>query len=459
MTKATHSMTRTTLLILMAAALAGLVYGHDVGIIGPALLLVSQEIPMDSWHQGALGGSVFAGGALAILFSGLLADWLGRKRMLVFAALISCIGISIAASAHSFALLTSGRLIQGIGVGIITLVTPLYLSESTPVHVRGRAMGIFQLTLTGSIMLAYAIGRSVSHNNDWRFLFLSALIPALLLLIGTLLLPRSPHWLVMKNKLREAKRVLNQTYCKTDAEHTFGSIVNEQLAPKTTEEKRADRRLRLVPLTLVLLAAILTQLTGINSLLQYAPLILRQAGLTSAEVALTSGTVVIGASFVMTLIALLLIDKFGRRRLLLIGTIGIAIALACCGAVFQLLPTSHLRGLLFLAGFVLFMLSYSVGPGLVIWLIIAELLPDRMRSSGMSLALFTSSITSFALASLYLKISETIGFSGLFWACGLFALSYTWLAWRYIPETQGKFLADINQSFGRHPRISLENVH
>jgi sugar porter (SP) family MFS transporter len=458
MTETSQPVTRTTLLIILAAALGGLVYGHDLGIIGPALLFLGKDIPMDTWHQGFLGGCVFGGGALSTLFSGLLADWLGRKRMMIMAALIFCAGIVMAAAAHSFAMLLSGRLVQGIGVGIITIVTPLYLSESAPAHIRGRAICAFQLVLTLSIMFAYAVGRYFSPTHNWRAMFLSALIPGVLLFIGSLLLPRSPHWLIMKNKLNEAKRVLGKTHEQTAAHREFGSIVNEQLAPKTPLEKMADRRLLLIPLALILLAAILTQLTGINSLLQYGPIVFKKAGMTSHETAITSGTIVTGANFVMTFIALLLVDKIGRRSLLLIGTIGIAIALGFCGAVFLLLPIGHLRGTLFLAGLILFVLSYAIGPGVVVWLVISELLPDRIRSSGMSLALFLNSMTSFLLASFYLKISEMIGFSGLFWACGLFSLAYTVLTLFCIPETKGKSLADISKHFERYKKTTLETA-
>lgn len=453
-----RSLNKGTALIVLAAALGGLLYGHDLGIIGPALLFIGKDIPMDTWHLGFLGGCVFAGGALATLISGWFADWLGRKSMLIIASIIFCIGIALAAAAHNFTILLSGRLIQGISVGIITIVAPLYLSETAPARIRGRALCTFQLLLTFSIMLAYAVGLYFTPTQNWRAMFLSALVPGVLLFAGSLCLPRSPHWLIMKKKLSEAKRVLAKTHSKAAVEKEFGSIVNQQLTPKGPEERVSSRRSLWVPLLIVLFAATLSQLTGANSLLQYGPIVFKSAGMSSQEIAITSGTIVTGANFIMTFIALLLVDKLGRRRLLLIGTIGISIALLFCGAIFLLLPESPLRGMLFLAGLTLFILSYAIGPAAVVWLIISELLPDRIRSSGMSLALFLNSMTSFLLASCYLKISEAIGFAGLFWTCGLFSLAYALLTFFFIPETKGKSLADIAKHFERYEDEPTQEV-
>lgn len=457
MQKSERATKKTTFLIILSAALGGLLYGHDLGIVGPALLFMGKDIPMDTWHTGLLGGCVFAGGSLATLVSGWLSDWFGRKSMLISAAVIACIGIIFAATAHSFLTLLIGRLIQGVGVGIVTIVTPLYLSESAPARIRGRAICAFQLLLTFAIMLAYTVGLYFTPTQNWRAMFLSALIPGLLLFIGSLFLPRSPRWLIMKNKLTEAKEVLLKTHPEEAANKEFSHIINQQMSPRHRMKNTLNRAVW-VPLVLVLFAAVFTQLTGINSLLQYGPIVFKQAGMSSQEIAIVSGTIVTAANFFMTLIALVLVDKVGRRKLLLVGTIGITIALLFTGAIFIALPHSPLRGTLFLAGLILFVLSYAIGPGVVVWLIISELLPDRIRSSGMSIALFLNSMTSFLLASCYLRISELIGFTGLFWGCGLFALAYALLTLFFIPETKGKSLAAIAQHFERYNKSTTDDT-
>lgn len=447
---------QTSILIVLAAALGGLLYGHDLGIIGPALLFLPKDIPMDTWHQGLLGGCVFAGGAIATLLSGFLADCFGRKRMLTVSAVIFCAGIILAASAHNFTELLTGRLTQGIAVGIVTIVTPLYLSESAPIHVRGRAVCAFQLLLTLSIMLGYLVGLYFTPTQDWRSMFLTALVPGLLFFFGSLSLPRSPHWLVMKNKLAEAKQVLAKTHTPSEAEREFGGIIHLQFSPKPELAYDTQKAVVWIPLAIVLVAAVLNQLTGINSLLQYGPIIFKHAGMSTQSIAIFSSTIITAANFLMTLLALFLVDKVGRRSLLLTGTIAITIALLLAGIVFGFMPEGSLRGTVFLISLIIFVLGFAIGPGVVIWLIISELLPDKIRSRGMSLALFLNSMASFLLASCYLKVAEWIGFSGLFWACGVCTLAYTLLVVLFIPETKGKSLTEISKYFERYQKSSEE---
>lgn len=438
---------RRSLVFILAAALGGLLYGHDLGILGPALLYIKNDIPMGTQQTSFLVGSVLAGGAIATLLSGWLADCFGRKNMLIIAAGTFCVGVLLTASAHHYLTLLSGRLIQGLAVGIITIVTPLYLNESAPPAIRGRSVCAFQLMLTFAIAVAYFVGHLFSSAHDWRTMFLSALIPGGMMFVGSWFLPKSPHWLVMKNKLSKAKDVINLTHPPEAVADKFSSIIAQNRGPKEKRVGGKNLKSAWIPLLIVFSAAILTQLTGINSILQYAPLIFKQAGISTQSMAINTSLIVACANFLMTLIAMFLVDTLGRKRLLLIGTLGITLSLLFCGFAFFLFPMGTLRGILFLSGLLGFILSFAIGPGLVIWLIIAELLPDSVRSTGMSIALFLNSMTASVLASYYLTVSDWIGFPALFFICGGFSLLYALLTVFCIPETKGRLLSKISEHF------------
>jgi len=438
-----------TLSMMIFAGIGGVLYGYDIGIITGAMLFIRQHIPMTDQQMSLLAGAVLGGGALATLITGPLSDFFGRRKMILLASVLFLIGVFLVVAAHQYWTLMLGRIVQGIGVGIVTIAVPLYIAESVPSEVRGRGVSVFQLLLTAGILLASLVGLYFTPTGNWRGMFISAAVPGAILLIGCSFLGDSPRWLAMHNQWDKALKVLRRTRTQADAEKEI-DLIRESLSHRMDKKRPHHylwQRRFMVPLGIVLAVAVLNQLTGINSILQFSALILKQSGLKSNLADMLGSTLVTAVNFLVTLVVLSLVDKIGRRKLLTWGTAGIVISMIYTGFVYYLLPVSSLRGELLLIGIIAYILTYAMGPGVLVWLVLSELLPSRIRSTGMAIGLFLNSLTSTVLASVFLDIAHAFTFASVFWLCGGFTVIYFLIALRLIPETKGKTLEEIERIF------------
>lgn len=441
--------------VMIFAAIGGVLYGYDLGVFAGAFLFLQHSIEMSVQQMSFLVGSVLFGGSFAILISGPLADWLGRRYLIMISSLIFLIGVVVIITSHSFYGILAGRVIQGIGVGIITIVVPLYLSESVPADLRGRGVCIFQLLLTAGILLAGLVDDLFVHSGSWRSMFAMSAIPGIVMLFGCIFLRESPRWLVMKNKDQMALAVLEKTRTLSDAKKELAAMQklrNMKLGKQTrgnAQESIWQKRF-IVPFLIVLGVASLNQLIAVNSILQLGPMILKGVGLVSDAAAIFGFTGIFAINFIVTLLVIGFVDKIERRVFYRIGTAGLALALIFCGCIAHAtgLPGIE-RGYLILAGLLAFMLFYAMGPGLLVWVILAELLPLRIRSSGMAVALFANSMISAVWASLFLDVADKFGYDGVFWVCGGFGILYFLLVFFGLPKVKGKSLEMIETEFSK----------
>lgn len=434
------------ILIIFIAAISGILYGYDLGIINAALLFINKDIAMSISQESFLVGSVLGGGAFSTLFSGPLSDKFGRKPMLIAAAVIFIISILAIYDAHSYQALFIGRLGQGLAVGIVTIVTPLYLAEVLSSRLRGRGIATFQLMLTFGILAAASIGSFYTPTENWRAMFLSALIPGTILLLGMLFLPDSPRWMLMKNKITKAKQTLSRLFPAQEVDDILRSHQESQNQTISFfEALKLPKYFK--PFLIVVAIAILQQLLGITVLLQYSSVILKDSGIGSNIFSAFGANSITAVNFVVTIIGLLLVDKLGRKKLLIFGTSLVTLALVLCATAEGMLGYGFTKGITLCAGFSLLVLGYAVGPGVVVWLAISELLPQPIRSSGMSIALFLNSLTSAAFGSVYLIVAKDWGFPAIFLFSAIAGLLYSMIAWRLFPETKGKTLEQIEEHF------------
>ena len=446
-------MNRTKALSLatfLFAAMGGVLYGYDLGIISGALLFLRHDIPMTDDQMSFLVAAVLGGGAFATLITGPLSDWWGRRRMILVSSVIFIISVFIIVLANSYAVLLAGRIVQGVGVGVITIAVPLYLTESMPAHLRGRGVTAFQLLLAFGILLASLVGLAFTGSGDWRGMFLSAAVPGVIMFFGCFLLSDSPRWLAMKGRYEQALAVLRKTRSEDEAQHELKQMKSALESGRkgfAVPKLKLMQKRYLLPLFIVFAVAICNQLTGINSFLQFSAVILKNGGLDSNVIAMLGSTAITGLNFVMTLIAISLSDKIERKYLVSFGTGGIVLALAYCGFIYWWLPLGMLKGYMLLGGILAFIFFYAVGPGALVWAILSELLPSRIRGTGLAVALFLNSMTSTILASVFLGLVHHIGYTGLFWLCGCFTIFYFLVAACLVPKTKGKSLEDIEASF------------
>lgn len=435
------------LYVMIFAGIGGVLYGYDIGVISGALPFLKQDIGLSSDQLSIIVAAVLGGGSIATLVSGALADTLGRRPMIIIAAIVFILGIVMVMNAQSYFLVLSGRLIQGVGVGIIIIVVPLYLVETIPSHLRGRSIATFQCFLTAGIMLASVVDLRLIESGDWRKMFSFALVPAVVLLFGALGLSESPRWLFKKGKIDQAKKALNRCNAASETQRELAEMQALSInSPKTAFSLLLQKRY-FIPFLLALAIACLNQLTGINSFLQFSTYMLQQSGLSSHFVSMLGTVGITLTNFLVTILAFFFIDKVGRKKLMCVGTAGIVLALLAVGAFSYLMPPGLFQGYLTVAGMLVYIFCFAIGPGVVVWLAISELLPTAIRGNGMAICLFANSLISTLLAGFFMHISEAWGYAADFWLCAFFTMVYFLVVYRYLPESKAKTLEEVEEEF------------
>jgi sugar porter (SP) family MFS transporter len=436
--------------IVFFSAMGGMLYGYDIGIINSAFLFIDKEIPMTSFQTSLLGGSVLFGGAFAILVGGIIADIFGRKRTLILASLIFIASVVMIDASTNYTMLLISRLVQGTSVGFITVTVPIYLTETVPGTIRGFAVTCFQLFLTAGILIANYVGLLLQSGGNWRAMFLTALIPGAIFFAGCFLLRKSPRWLLMVGKDNEAKAVLTDLIGEFGAKEELDevrAVINKGAQAKTSLLSILTTRHYLVPMFLVFSMAILIQLTGINSFLEFSATLLKYEGISSNYVAIAGGVAITAVNFISTLIAVFIADKLERKFTIMICTFCVSLCLLFTAIALWILPEGSLQGWALLIGLIVFIFFYALGPGAYIWVIMSELLPTQIRSKALGVALFLNSMMSALLATVFLPAIHHIGDSSMFFICGIFTLIYSFIVFKLVPKTTGRSLEDIEKGF------------
>ncbi len=536
------------------AGLGGLLYGIDIGIIAAALLYLSRTVNLTLGQTSIIVAAVLGGSMVSSPVAGVLAEWFGRKRMMIVSGLMFVTSVGLIVLSQGFTSLLIGRLLQGMSGGVIAVVVPLYLAECLAPKTRGRGTAVFQLMLTFGIVVAAFVGWyftrhaeasiavaagnvaliHAAQNHAWRSMFLTVIYPGALFFLGVFLLSESPRWLRRKGRTDEAFQALLRSLPEDEARRELDEM---SLVLETSDQKSGHRagetllqRKFVVPFVLACVVLAANQTTGINSVLQFLVVILKQAGLSATHA--TQGDVAVKVlNFVMTLVAVPLVDRNGRRFLLRLGTGGVVIALLAGALLFwgverqrvdvrtqvaasasdntvrlplsQVVPGQQTRpmvlsvlysyghgnriaavsttdhepvlviqpestdagarltiekamvgpvpgkttsGLITLC-MALFIAAYAVGPGVVVWLVLSELMPVRIRSIGMGIALLLNQGVSTAIAAVFLPVVGRYGYAPMFLFWSACTVIYFLTATFFIPETKGKTLEEIEMHF------------
>jgi MFS transporter, SP family, solute carrier family 2 (myo-inositol transporter), member 13 len=575
------------LFLLLVAGLGGLLYGVDVGIIGGALPYLEATSQLTPGQLSVIVAAVLLGATISTLFAGMIADWIGRKPFMVLSGVTFIVSIPVIALSHGYGPLFFGRLLQGISGGFIGIVVPLYLAECLSASSRGKGTGIFQWLLTLGIVVAALVGIYYSYrvqavastadaatlfafkDQTWRRIFWVSLPPGVLFVLGSLLVTESPRWLFRRGRKEQAyaallrSRTPEQATIELREMEETAQTASAKISSGSKFEGSILRRKYVIPFVLACLILSLNTATGINSIVQYNTDILLQSGLSDLHahwgyVAFTC------VNFLMTIVGMMLVDRKGRRFLLILGTSGIVISLICVGTYFlrteklsidcrnliqaevdanqqvtlkfdpseakQLLTaenysgseidpnrasmviiysygdftssTSVVRsddavtpiqitrasavpsnkvesifknpfanldaaqtaplkikkaligrvpesshGWLVALGLYAFVASYALGPGVCVWLALSELMPTRIRSNGMSIALTLNQLVSTTLTAIFLPFVSKFGYSSMFFLFAGFTLLYFLVSAFFLPETKGKTLEEIEAHF------------
>ena len=424
--------------ISLIAALAGFLFGFDTVVISGAdkkLQLLWHS--SDTFHGIVVMGMALWGTVIGALLGGIPSNRMGRKKTLLWIGIfysVSALGSAFANDPYIFAFF---RFLGGLGVGASTIAAPAYISEIAPAQNRGKLVGMYQFNIVLGILAAYLSNYLISgiHDEDWRFMLGAEAIPAILYTLAVFTVPKSPRWLLLKNRDDEAMEVLEQLQLKTNLTE-LGKDIHQSIE-EGKGETIFNKKYRFI-VTLAFLIAFFNQWSGINAFLYYAPRIFEEAGLGASTALL--GSIGIGATnFVFTLIGIYLIDRLGRKQLMYIGSIGYIISLSLVSMAFFL----NWTGMAVPIFLFLFIAAHAVGQGTVIWVFISEIFPNHLRGAGQSFGSFTHWILAALIPSFVPLLFGTVG-AGVVFAFFAFMMVLQLLFVIFMmPETKGVPLEDL----------------
>jgi sugar porter (SP) family MFS transporter len=425
-------------------ALGGLLFGYDTGVVSGALLFVKKDFGgLSNFQQELVTSLLLVGAVVGALVAGRVADKIGRRPAVLITAVVFIVGVLLAAFTPTYPVLLVARVVIGLAVGSASMIVPLYIGEIVPPRVRGGLVSLNQLAITVGILSSYLIDYGLSGTGNWRLMFGLAAIPAAALFTGMLFQQESPHWLIRQGREDDARQVLRRLRDEGDIDAEISEVreisqreggLRDLISPKV-------RPLLMVGVAL----AVFQQITGINTVIYYAPTLLQGAGFGNSGALLAN--VVNGAVNVgMTIVAIWLLDKAGRRPLLLFGTAGMAVGMAITACCF--LGGSQLHGALAIVavlGLLIYTGSFAIGLGPVFWLLIAEIYPLKIRGAAMSVASMANWAANFVVTVSFLTLLSAIGGAGAFFLFGFLTLVALAYFWKKVPETKGRSLQEIER--------------
>jgi SP family galactose:H+ symporter-like MFS transporter len=438
----------------LISSLGGMLFGYDTGVISGAILFIKGQFALSSTMEELVVSAVLVGAVVGVAFGGTMADNIGRRKVIILAAVIFILGSIIAALAQAIAWLVAGRVVVGIAIGLASFTSPLYISEVSPANKRGSLVSLNQLAITVGIVLSYVVDFALAGIQGWRWMFGLAIIPAAFLGIGMVFMPDSPRWLMKHDEPDKARAVLRRIRGHSNVDGEMKEI-QESLGKQSSHWSELFNPLVKPAVLIGISLAIFQQVTGINTVIYYAPTIFQFAGFKSASSAILATMGVGIVNVLMTAVAIGLIDRVGRRPLLLTGLIGMAIGLGLLGFAFMLPgQQSSTLGLIAAGSLMLYVASFAIGLGPVFWLLISEIYPLKIRGRAMSVATEANWGSNLIIALTFLTLIQLLGETGTFWLYGLVSILAWLFAYFLVPETKGRSLEEIEAHWraGKHPR-------
>lgn len=437
------------------AALGGLLFGYDTAVIAGAIGAVNKTFQLGAaegtWYavfwEGWAVGSAIIGCVIGVFFAGTLSDRYGRRNGLIAAALLLLISAVATALPRTFTEFILARMIGGVGVGIASMLSPVYIAEISPPAIRGRLVAINQLAIiTGMLVTSsvnFLLQQSLgSAEAAWRWMFASEAIPATAFLLALFLVPESPRWLIQKGKLDLALSILTRIGGRQHASEEMAEI-KDAVSHEPTRFRDLFRPGMQKALLIGIVLAIFTQITGINTILYYTTEILKTAGESQTQAFLKTAFLN-GINVVFTILAVLTIDRLGRRNILLIAMAGMAVFLGGLGVTFHYPELGTTISFLMLICYVVCFM-YGLGPGF--WTLVSEIYPTKMRGRCLSVVTVFLWLSTYFVSQTYPLMLKAVGPAFTFWTYGLMSLLGFFFVLAFVPETKGKTLEAIEQQW------------
>lgn len=423
--------------IAAVAALGGLLFGYDTGVIAGALLYLGPAFQMSAGEEGLVTSMLLAGAALGALVGGRVADVLGRRATLVVGGVIFVVGALWCAAAGTVSSLVAARGLLGLAVGGVSIVVPMYISENTHPDRRGTLVSLNSLMIVVGQLLAFGVNSVLAHSGNWRLMLGLAAVPGVILAVGMFFLPDTPAWLMRRGRRSEATKLAER----------LGIDVSSVAGGNNREIRRAARAALKTPWIrrAVIIAAIIgviQQITGVNAIMYFVPTMMNRVGISTTNSVYTA--ILIGAvSVVACWVGLMIVDRMGRKRLLMIGLTGTTVSLVILAVTYSFADGNAVVAFVSLAMMALFIAFQQAAVSLTTWLLISEIVPVEVRGLGMGLAGLCLWVGNWAVAQAFLPLVDVVGGPasfGLFAVLGGLALIFVV---RRVPETTGRSLEDV----------------
>ena len=429
------------LIFSSVAALGGLLFGFDTGVISGAIHFIKVEFYLNAYQEGFAVSNLMIACVIGALFAGPIADWTGRKKVLILCAVLFTISTILSALPRSFTELVIARFIGGMGVGMASVVSPMYIAEISPAKIRGRLVALNQLAIVVGILLSYLSNWLLVDTgiNNWRYMLVAEILPAITFLVGLFFIPESPRWLTKEGLEKEALDVLNVVAGEANADHELQEV-KKSLAEKSTSLKELlHPSLRRV-LIVGILFSLFAHITGIDTIIYYGPIIFLESGFKTDSALLAS--VIIGiTNLIFTFVGMAMVDKAGRKLLLLVGLAGMGISMTLVGLCMQSDMISAKWTLLWIMTYIA---SFAMSIGVVIWVYLSEIYPTRVRGQALSVATMVLWLGNVILTQLFPVMMERFG-GGTFYIFSFICLLAFIFTWTMVKETRGVSLEEIEK--------------
>lgn len=429
------------LIFSTAAALGGLLFGFDTGVISGAIHFIKIEFNLNAYQEGFAVSNLMIACVIGALLAGPIADWTGRKKVLILCAVLFTVSAILSALPRSFTELVIARFIGGMGVGMASVVSPMYIAEISPAKIRGRLVALNQLAIVVGILLSYLSNWLLVDTgiNNWRYMLVAEILPAITFLVGLFFIPESPRWLTKEGLEKEALDVLNVVAGAANADHELQEV-KKSLAEKSTSLKELlHPSLRRV-LIVGILFSLFAHITGIDTIIYYGPIIFLESGFKTDSALLAS--VMIGiTNLIFTFVGMAMVDKAGRKFLLLVGLAGMGISMMLVGFCMQSDMISAKWTLLWIMTYIA---SFAMSIGVVIWVYLSEIYPTRVRGQALSVATMVLWLGNVILTQLFPVMMERFG-GGTFYIFSFICLLAFIFTWTMVKETKGVSLEEIEE--------------
>ena len=429
------------LIFSTVAALGGLLFGFDTGVISGAIPFIKLEFYLNSYQEGFAVSNLMIACVIGALIAGPIADWTGRKKVLILCAVLFIVSAILSALPRSFTELVIARFIGGIGVGVASVVSPMYIAEISPAKIRGRLVALNQLAIVVGILLSYLSNWLLVDTgiNNWRYMLVAEILPATTFLMGLFFILESPRWLTKEGLEKDALDVLKVVAGVENADHELQEVKKSLAEKKTSLKELLHPSLRRV-LIVGILFSLFAHITGIDTIIYYGPIIFLESGFKTDSALLAS--VIIGiTNLIFTFVGMAMIDKAGRKFLLLVGIAGMGISMTLVGFCMQSDMISAKWTLLWIMTYIA---SFAMSIGVVIWVYLSEIYPTRVRGQALSVATMVLWLGNVILTQLFPVMMERFG-GGTFYIFSFICLLAFIFTWTMVKETRGVSLEEIEK--------------